>query len=128
MLYNITLTLALLIFFQIKHLLIDFIFQNEYQWKNKGTYGHPGGILHSVLHSIATFWILVIAFPYGLSLILSLVDFLVHYHVDWFKMRYNKIKGWTATNSKEFWWLLGIDQFVHQMTYIVIIYFGWRYS
>lgn len=43
-------TLLLILFLFTKHFIIDFLLQGQYQWKNKGTYGHPGGLLHSALH------------------------------------------------------------------------------
>ena len=30
-----------------KHMVADFYLQTPYQYLNKGTYGHPGGFLHS---------------------------------------------------------------------------------
>ena len=45
------LLLAALALLQAKHFLFDFVFQTPYQLKNKGTYGHPGGLLHAGLHA-----------------------------------------------------------------------------
>jgi hypothetical protein len=40
--------------------------------------------------------------------------------MDWFKMWYNKKKGWGPTTHNEFWVLTGIDQWVHALTYLGI--------
>jgi len=69
---------------------------------------------------IATLVILLFFVNPLLALGISVLEFIVHYHMDWFKMSLNKKKGWTATTHNEFWILTGFDQFVHSMTYIGI--------
>ena len=39
---------------QFKHFIFDYVLQTPFQFRNKGTYGHPGGILHSGLQAIGT--------------------------------------------------------------------------
>lgn len=112
--------MLLLAILQVKHFLADFLYQPPYQWQNKGTYGHPGGILHSGQHAILTLLILLFFTSPLLALGLAVGEFFIHYHMDWFKMNYNKRKGWGANTHEQFWVLLGIDQLVHAMTYIGI--------
>jgi hypothetical protein len=112
--------LTLFLMFSVKHFVIDFICQTQYQWSNKGKYGHPGGILHAGLHGVGTAACLL-AFAWEDILFLALLDALFHYHIDWAKMNLNARMGWTATTSEYFWWLLGLDQLLHMMTYIAII-------
>jgi Protein of unknown function (DUF3307) len=114
--------LALMTVLAIKHFVLDFITQTPYQWMNKGTYGHPGGILHSGLHALVTVMLLLF-FTSNIALIalIGVFEFIVHYHMDWAKMNLNKRKGWAANTHAEFWVLTGFDQFVHSMTYIVIL-------
>lgn len=112
----------LLIALQLKHFVIDFLLQTRYQWSNKGTYGHPGGILHAGLHALGTFTVLYIFTEQAqLALYLALADGFIHYHIDWAKMRLNKAMNWGPTTHEEFWWLLGLDQLLHQLTYIGIL-------
>ena len=115
---NITLWLILALF--AKHFIVDFPLQPRYQWSNKGTYGHPGGILHSGLHGVGTylclFWYAPIAAIY-----LGLADMFIHHHIDWAKMNLNKKLGWGPNTHEEFWWLLGLDQFLHAITYIGLV-------
>lgn len=114
--------LLLLTLLTIKHFVFDFVYQPPYQWQNKGTYGHLGGIVHSGQHTLATLLILCFFIhPLG-ALLIAGIEFIVHYHMDWFKMWYNKKKGWTAVTHNEFWVLTGFDQFVHSMTYIWILW------
>lgn len=106
----------------LKHFIIDFPLQTPYQWMNKGTYGHPGGLLHSGLHGIATFLIFVLFIVTPWALMLGILDMVIHYHVDWAKMNINKKYGWQPDQHPEFWVLLGLDQLAHYLTYVLLIF------
>jgi hypothetical protein len=109
----------LLLLLQLKHFLFDFVLQTPYQLKNKGTYGHPGGILHSGLHVAATALILfILATPVVLLIAIVVGEFLVHYHIDWGKEQITRREG-TGQNAF-FWRMIGLDQLLHQLTYIAI--------
>jgi hypothetical protein len=105
----------------VKHFIVDFPLQTKYQWSNKGTYAHPGGILHAGLHGIGTyvclFWYAPVAAVY-----LAFADMFIHYHIDWAKMNINSKMGWGPNTHDEFWWLLGLDQFLHYLTYVAILW------
>jgi hypothetical protein len=123
--------LALTLLF-VKHFIVDFPLQVwSYQYENKGTYGHFGGILHSGLHGIATFLCFFFLFQavshlsivtVWVSLYLALVDAFVHYHIDWVKMNMQKKMGWGPTTHAEFWILLGVDQLLHSLTYLGLVW------
>jgi len=114
-----TLTLLLICLFT-KHFIIDFPLQWEYQWKNKGKYGHPGGLIHATLHGIGTY-LCFIWFDITIALVFAVADAVVHYHIDWAKMNLNAHFGWKPESSEKFWWLLGLDQYLHALTYITMI-------
>ena len=103
-----------------KHFIIDFPLQGRFQWSNKGTYGHPGGVLHAWLHGMGTllcfYWFAPVAAWY-----LALADMIIHYHIDWAKMNLNAKLGWGPNTHEQFWWLLGLDQYLHALTYIGLI-------
>ncbi len=105
-----------------KHALADFFLQTKYQWANKGRYGHPGGILHAVIHVALTAPVLLLLPPptaiYGSYVLLA--EFFVHYHCDWIKEQFVKRHAWTFQHN-EFWRAMGIDQLVHGLTYTCII-------
>jgi len=110
----------LLALFGIKHFLADFLMQFEYMLKEKGIYGATGGIHHALLHASFTFLILVFFCHNGNEIIaLAAVDFFIHYHVDFYKQQLNKH---LTTADRRFWILLGLDQALHYLTYIGIIY------
>ncbi len=118
----------MLLFFGLflEHLIIDFPLQTPYQYLNKGTYGHPGGLLHSLLHLIGTALVVVIIlgteFWFG-ALMMGVVDGVLHYHIDWAKVKMTKYFGWAPTTHEQYWWLLGVDQFLHMLTYWMIVGF-----
>lgn len=117
---EIILVLALL---QLKHLLVDWCWQPMYELSNKGTYGHWGGIRHALKNAVGTatcFAIAISNLGVELLLLITIVDFAVHYHVDWAKMNINTATGWTP-NHPQFWWLTGADQFAHQLTYVFLV-------
>lgn len=117
---NTTLALVLVLF--VKHFVVDFLLQRPYQYLNKGTYGHPGGVLHAGLHGTATMLSLrLFGYDVKLAMILGLLDTVLHYHIDWAKVNINRHYGWTATTHEQYWWLLGLDQLLHTLTYILII-------
>lgn len=103
-----------------KHFIIDFPLQTKFQWSNKGTYGHPGGLLHSALHGIGTYLCLFLFAPLA-AIYLAVLDCVIHYHIDWAKMNLNKKLGYGPNTHEQFWWLLGLDQFLHALTYIGIV-------
>lgn len=112
--------ITLLTLLLVKHFIWDFYYQPPYMFMNKGTFGHWGGIVHSGIHAVTTFIILLFFAPH-LALILALGEFVIHYFTDYAKMNINRIKGWTATTHNEFWQLTGFDQLVHQLTYVAIL-------
>lgn len=105
-----------------KHAIVDFPMQTPYQYLNKGTYGHPGGWVHAGLHGLFTLIVfLFFVTPYA-AICLALIDAIIHYHVDWAKMNINKKMGWGPNTHEQFWWLLGLDQYFHAMTYVALIW------
>ena len=108
----------------IKHFICDFPLQaNPWMYRNKGTYLHPGGIAHSVIHGTGT--LLVLAPFIGHSaFIYATIDVVVHYHIDWVKMNFTRRHDLQPDNSEWFWILLGFDQLLHHLTYFAIVYYA----
>lgn len=115
--------LELLILFQIKHFVCDFPLQAfPYQYLNKATYGHLGGIIHAFIHFFASYLILLFFTNNIMAFSLAALDGIIHYHIDWAKMNINKHYGWKPDNSEKFWIALGFDQLLHQLTYMGLIW------
>lgn len=116
------LVLAAVAVLMFKHMVADFYLQTPYQYLNKGTYGHPGGFIHAGIHVALTPLVYLILAPGSLLLAagIALGEFAVHYHIDWFKERITRKNGWTA-RDRGFWFALGTDQFLHGLTYLVLV-------
>jgi hypothetical protein len=117
------LVLFLLVSLMFKHFICDFPLQKAYMYKNKGTYLHPGGLLHAGIHGVGTaLAVFLIMPPLGalFALKMGLLDSLIHYHVDWAKVKIGAKYDLKPDNSEWFWILLGLDQFLHFLTYAYI--------
>lgn len=109
----------LLAMLEVKHFLFDFVFQTPYQLKNKGIYGHPGGVLHSGLHVCGTLVaLLAVAAPVLPSAAILVAEFVVHYHLDWAKEQITRRVG--SSKAAFFWGMIGLDQLMHHLTYVAI--------
>ena len=109
----------LLALFGIKHFICDFLMQYDYMLTEKGIYGATGGLHHAIVHASFTFLILVFFCDNANTIIvLAFLDFVLHYHIDYFKQQLNK--GLTPSD-RNFWIWLGLDQALHYLTYIAII-------
>lgn len=112
--------LAVLVILEVKHFVCDYPLQTVYQVTNKGTYGHPGGIIHSGLHVLGTstaFLVITPTLAVGAGILIG--EFLLHYHIDWTKDQVMRRNGLTAKDSR-FWWTIGVDQMLHHLTYVGI--------
>ena len=120
--------LLLLAALVVKHFVCDFPLQRwPYMYTNKGTYGHFGGLLHALVHWAGTLVVLIMLTPLtAMSSVLAAADFLIHYHVDWAKMRLCAHYNLKPNNSEWYWHLLGLDQLLHYLTYIGITYYALR--
>ena len=113
--------LILLILFQLKHFVADFPLQNLAMVKQKGVYGKSAGILHSLVHclfcliALSLFDYFVFSITYTVIFALSILDFVIHYHIDYAKMQLSKKY---TTQNKTYWILMGLDQMLHHLTYI----------
>lgn len=124
--------LTLLLIFQAKHLIADYYLQFPYMYKNKGK--EEGWFIplfnHSLVHASMTFIIIFIYFlvpgnlhktgtnyAVFLTFALPLFDLITHFVTD----------RWKATrkggpDTSEFWRNLGIDQYIHHVVGIIIIW------
>lgn len=110
--------LLLLLLLQIKHVAADFFLQNAFIIQNRRFYGHPGGLLHVAIHLAGSLLALAImgTSPGTLALIL-LVEGVIHYHLDWSKDNFVARRGLTPRDAT-YWFATGIDQGLHQATYL----------
>ena len=120
-LVNLGTLLTAVALFQLKHFVCDFVLQTKYQVEKKRIYGHPGGILHAGLHALFSIpALLFLALAPMMVAAFVVAEFLVHYHVDWAKAQIDERAGWTS-DKQAYWIIFGLDQFIHQVTYVVMI-------
>ena len=117
----ITLLLASLALFEVKHFLCDFVLQTAYLYRNKGIYGHPAGFIHAGLHAVGSLpAILLLTRDPAIIAAIPAVEFLIHYHVDWLKLYIDKHFR-LGTKQSLYWAVFGADQLLHQLTYLGIL-------
>ena len=117
----ITLLLASLALFEVKHFLCDFVLQTAYLYRHKGIYGHPAGFIHAGLHAVGSLpAMLLIGGAPGLVATIVIGELLVHYHVDWLKLYIDRHYRLRIDRST-YWIIFGLDQLLHQATYVVIL-------
>ena len=116
----VTYALIVVAFLQLKHFVCDGPLQTLAMVKSKSIYGAPLGILHSALHGLGTGLVFFIAgFSPHVALGLAVLDFAIHYHVDFTKENIIKYFRWSTDNAP-FWWALSADQTLHQFTYLLL--------
>ncbi len=113
--------IGLLALLAIKHVIADFLLQSRYILENRRIYGHPAGILHVGIHAFCSVLaISVLGLPAISSLAVVLAaEALLHYHIDWTKDRLVARLS-LSPNDRLFWHVMGIDQGLHQLTYVAM--------
>jgi len=103
----------------VKHWYIDFVNQSQEEVNGKGIYGNAYGVMHSIKHGVASA-LVFIAFTqsFEFSVIIGIIDFVVHYHVDYCKMRF----GNRDVTTNAFWVQLGLDQLAHYLCYLFLVW------
>jgi Protein of unknown function (DUF3307) len=107
---------------QAKHFICDGPLQTKAMVISKSKYGDRLGLVHALLHGIGTLAVLAVAgFNFNVVLALAVLDFALHYHIDYLKENLVRQAGLTVQDAK-FWWALSADQTLHQLTYLAIAY------
>jgi hypothetical protein len=115
--------LALILLLQLKHCYADFVIQTYVQTVKKGIYRDPIGISHSVDH-VWTSMVVLLIFSFFVPtnpfvlIGLCLVEGIIHYHIDWIKVKY----GSKDQTKPMFWTQFGLDQLAHQLTYLWMVW------
>jgi hypothetical protein len=116
--------LILLTLFEIKHWYADFHIQTYAQTVRKGIWLDCVGISHSIDH-VYTSLVILLIFSYFHVLSVSavflavLLEGLIHYLTDYIKVKYGNKNNSTPT----YWSQFGLDQLMHHLTYLGIVYF-----
>lgn len=116
--------LLLMTLFQVKHCFADFVLQTYQQTVKKGQWLNPVGISHSVEHGYCTAVVLLIfslfvTLSISTILVVVFLETVVHYIIDFIKVKH----GSKDQTKPIFWTQFGLDQLLHQFTYIAIIWY-----
>ncbi len=113
---------GLLLGFQLKHFIADYLLQPGWILSGKGDLRQWGGYAHAAIHAAFSAVVLLLFHtPLWLIAVLVVAEFVVHYVLDFAKIHYSKGVGVDGQPSR-YWALHGIDQLAHQLTYAAMIY------
>lgn len=114
--------LALMCLLQVKHMFADYFLQTRIMLDGRETYAHFGRFLHAGVHAIGSILVfLIIGTSFWFIAIVIVLEWIVHYHIDWLKGRYTAVQKLTPADAA-FWRAAGVDQAMHQLTYVVMIW------
>lgn len=105
-----------------KHIIADYFLQFPFMFRDKGNYGAWGGIAHAKIHGLLT--LLVFYFlgsGFWWAILYGALDSFLHYHIDYIKNTIRNRFNYEH-NGRVYWMLHGTDQFLHMMTYLLLIY------
>lgn len=118
--------LLLLLALQVKHVICDGPLQTLQMVRDKSIYLKPLGVIHALIHCVGSSMILLFAgLPVVLVLQLALLEFVLHYHIDFIKEKIVKNYNWYHSDGP-FWWALIADQTLHHMTYVLLVWLAFK--
>jgi hypothetical protein len=121
-----SLALGLFAGFELKHFVADYLLQTGWMIAGKASFTKPGGYAHAGVHALGSAIVLLIArIPLPAVLGLVVAEFVVHFLLDRAKVSYGGGID-PDEDAQRFWAMHGLDQLLHQATYIVMIYVALR--
>jgi hypothetical protein len=102
-----------------KHYVVDFVLQSDWMARGKErTHGWSGPLaVHAGLHGLGMLLIVLLARPELWWL--APADLVIHAGIDRGKALASLRLRWPVSDPR-FWWLMGFDQFLHQVTNVVL--------
>ena len=120
--HMVTVAIAMLLVFQVKHFVADYLLQPSWVLRGKDDLRKPGGYVHAGVHALGSLPAFLIA---GLGIVaiaaFALAEFVIHYTIDYTKAGLSRGSK-SGPNTRVFWAMHGADQFMHQLTYAGLIY------
>lgn len=105
----------------VKHLIIDLGFQSQFLWGKTHLKKHYFGChWHYLHHAIGTFLVFILFTDLKTTLIATVIDYVVHWHIDYLKHNVNNYLELTR-KDKLYWWTAVVDQLLHFLTYYFLI-------
>jgi hypothetical protein len=117
---NVQLFLYLLILYQVKHFVADFVLQNVWMLQ-KGKAGWDFLLpltIHCAVHALMTLAVVLYINPAFWWLVV--LDFVVHFTTDRLKAGPRYLGRFSDIRSQAYWVCFGLDQMIHHLTHIYI--------
>ena len=99
----------------VKHVIVDLGLQSYLQNQNKYPY-IGSGHMHYIQHGVATGLVSLFFIP-ELAIFVGMLDYLLHWHIDFSKHRFNAFFK-IQSRTKVWWWINVVDQILHFTTYL----------
>jgi hypothetical protein len=120
--------LILLTLLQVKHLFADFFLQTPRMLLGRHVYLHLGRVQHAGLHAVLSVLVFcLIGAPFFFVLVLCVFEGVLHFHIDWVKGQYSE-RAKDTPKEAAYWRAFGVDQLMHQLTYVAMIWAWAHYS
>jgi hypothetical protein len=102
----------------VKHFIVDLGMQQYMGPRPKHEY-LGNGHRHYLEHAIGTAFIALVFVP-KLAIVIALLDYVVHWHIDYSKHHINR---WLKLEPRTeyWWWLMVVDQIAHMLTYYALV-------
>jgi len=112
--------------YELKHFVADILFQNEYMVHGKSKENFKDYFLPLLAHSfinaiLAAFIALLVGKGLMIFLVIFVAELFFHFVIDRLKASPKLLGKWTPDNPI-FWQVLGLDQFLHRICYILYIF------
>ncbi len=100
----------------------DYFLQTRRMLMGRGQYLHVGRAQHAAVHAAGSaIALLLVGAALPIVMLLIAVEWVVHFHIDWWKASYSAKKA-LAPDQAQFWRAAGFDQALHQFTYIAMVW------
>ncbi|TMV07604.1 DUF3307 domain-containing protein [Ruegeria sediminis] len=110
----------LLCLLQIKHMFADYYLQTPKMLAGRGEYFHVGRAQHAGVHVIGSALVfLIVGTPLLFILVIGVLEWVIHFNIDFAKAHYSDKKQ-LQPNQAAFWRAAGLDQLLHNLTYIAM--------
>lgn len=120
--------LILLVLLQVKHMFADFFMQTPRMLSARGVYMHIGRVQHAGIHSVLSALVfIVVGAPLLFVVVLCALEGVVHFHIDYAKGRHSDKWG-HGPDKAAYWRAFGLDQALHQLTYVAMIWVWASYA
>ena len=112
---------VMMFLFTVKHSIADVFLQTFHKNVQKHLYFDRGGHRHYGEHGVCTLILLLFFVNPIQAVLLSILDYILHWHVDWGKTKFCRWVG-IERATPLFWRIHTLDQIAHFATYALIVY------